>query len=80
MNWRREVRAAHLALTFLTTLPLPHTKEVREGDFARAAAYYPLAGYAVGGLVALLLWLPLPAMAVGVLVTGWLFTRFAQRS
>lgn len=55
-----EWRALHLALTFLTTLPLPHVREVREGDFARASAYYPLAGYAVGGLVSLLLWLPLP--------------------
>ena len=50
---RDQVRAAHLALTFLTTLPLPHVKEVRDGDFARASAYYPLAGYAVGGVVAL---------------------------
>ncbi|WP_082505947.1 adenosylcobinamide-GDP ribazoletransferase [Deinococcus sp. Leaf326] len=81
MSWRREVRAAHLALTFLTTLPLPHTKELAEGDFARAAAYYPLAGYAVGGLVALMLWLPLPlpegvraalALAAWLALTGML--------
>lgn len=78
---RRHLDAAHLALTFLTTLPLPHIREVREGDFARASAYYPLAGYAVGGLVALTLWLPLAlpdgvraALAVGawLLVTGML--------
>ncbi|GAA5514193.1 adenosylcobinamide-GDP ribazoletransferase [Deinococcus carri] len=80
-GWRRQLQAAHLALTFLTTLPLPHVREVREGDFARASAYYPLAGYAVGGLVALVLWLPLPlpegvraALAVGawLAVTGML--------
>ncbi|WP_102127205.1 adenosylcobinamide-GDP ribazoletransferase [Deinococcus planocerae] len=80
-SWRRQLDAAHLALTFLTTLPLPHIREVREGDFARASAYYPLAGYAVGGVVALLLWLPLPlpdgvraALAVGawLAVTGML--------
>ncbi|SMB96233.1 adenosylcobinamide-GDP ribazoletransferase [Deinococcus hopiensis] len=79
--WQRHLAAAHLALTFLTTLPLPHVREVRQGDFARASAYYPLAGYAVGGLVALALWLPLPlpggvraALAVGawLLVTGML--------
>ncbi|MEF2279946.1 adenosylcobinamide-GDP ribazoletransferase [Deinococcus sp. YIM 134068] len=79
--WLRHLHAAHLALTFLTTLPLPHVREVREGDFARASAYYPLAGYAVGGVVALVLWLPLPlpegvraALAVGawLAVTGML--------
>ncbi|GAA5535052.1 adenosylcobinamide-GDP ribazoletransferase [Deinococcus aluminii] len=79
--WKRQLQAAHLALTFLTTLPLPHVREVREGDFARASAYYPLAGYAVGGLVALLLWLPLPlpdgvraalALAAWLAVTGML--------
>lgn len=78
---RDQLRAAHLALSFLTTLPLPHIQQVKEGDFARASAYYPLAGYAVGGLVALLLWLPLPlpdgvraALAVGawLAITGML--------
>ncbi|MFC4638189.1 adenosylcobinamide-GDP ribazoletransferase [Deinococcus hohokamensis] len=81
-SWlRQEAQAAHLALTFLTTLPLPHVREVRQGEFARASAYYPLAGYAVGGVVALLLWLPLPlpggvhsalALAAWLAVTGML--------
>lgn len=78
-RWRRQLDAAHLALTFLTTLPLPHVGEVRAGDFARASAYYPLAGYVVGGVVALALLLPLPdgvraALAVGawLAVTGML--------
>lgn len=78
---RRQLGAAHLALTFLTTLPLPHVGTLREGDFGRASAFYPLAGYAVGGLVTLALWAPLPlpdgvraALAVGVwlAVTGML--------
>lgn len=78
---RDQLRAAHLALTFLTTLPLPHIREVRDGDFAQASAYYPLAGYAVGGAVAGLLWLPVPlpggviaALSVGawLLLTGML--------
>lgn len=78
---RRSLDAAHLALTFFTTLPLPHVTEVREGDFGRASAFYPLAGYAVGGLVALTLWLPLPlpdgvraalALAAWLAVTGML--------
>ncbi len=70
-----QLRAARLALTFLTTLPLPHITEVRAGDFARASAYYPLAGYVVGGLVSLLLWLglPLPGGVMAALAVGaWL--------
>lgn len=78
---RRQLHAAHLALTFLTTLPLPHVQTVEDGDFARASAYYPLAGYVVGGLVSLLLWLPLPlpdgvraalAVALWLTLTGML--------
>lgn len=77
---RDHLRAAHLALTFLTTLPLPQIR-YQDGDFARASAYYPLAGYAVGAGVALLLWLPLPlpagvraalAVALWLLLTGML--------
>nr|WP_221276963.1 adenosylcobinamide-GDP ribazoletransferase [Deinobacterium chartae] len=49
------VRAAHLALTFLTTLPLPNPGEVRSGEFARASGFYPLAGYMIGALAALTL-------------------------
>lgn len=74
-RWRRHLGAAHLALTFLTTLPLPHVGELRPGDFARASAYYPLAGYAVGGLVAGLLWLPLPlpdGVRAALAVAAWL--------
>ena len=69
------LRPAHLALTFLTTLPLPHTPEVQDGDFARASGFYPLAGWAVGGLTALVLWLPLPIPAgvhAALALTCWL--------
>ncbi len=75
------VRPAWLALTFLTTFPLPHILEIRDGDFARASGFYPLAGWAVGGLAALVLWLPLPiqagihaalALAVWLAATGLL--------
>ena len=76
-GWKRkqEFKALHLALAFLTTLPLPHIHDVQPGDFARASAYYPLAGYAVGGLVAGLLYLnvPLPPGVVAALGVGlWL--------
>jgi len=71
------VRAAHLALNFLTTLPLPHVGEVRQGEFARASGFYPLAGYAVGGVVALVwlltTWLHLPSGVGAALgVAAWL--------
>ncbi len=69
------LRPAHLALTFLTTLPLPHIPEIRDGDFARASGFYPLAGWVVGGLAALVLWLPLPIPAgvhAALALTCWL--------
>ncbi|WP_237724675.1 adenosylcobinamide-GDP ribazoletransferase [Deinococcus alpinitundrae] len=70
-------RAAHLALTSLTTLPLPHIGEVREGGFTRASGFYPLAGHAVGGVVArvglLGHWLHLPSdMGAALGVDTWL--------
>lgn len=74
-RWQRQLGAAHLALTFLTTLPLPHVAQVRDGDFARASAFYPLAGYVVGGLVAALLALPLPlpdGVHAALAVAAWL--------
>ncbi len=61
-------------------MPLPPAT-VQPGDFARASAYYPLAGYLVGSLSAAALWLtaPLPdgvgaALTLGVWLglTGWL--------
>lgn len=73
--FKRQVKAIHLALTFLTTLPLPYITSVEEGDFARASAYYPLAGYVVGGLVTFILWLPLPlpdGVKAAVAVGAWL--------
>jgi adenosylcobinamide-GDP ribazoletransferase len=69
------VRPAWLALTFLTTFPLPHLLEVRDGEFARASGFYPLAGWTVGGLAALLLWLPLPVPAgvhSALVLAAWL--------
>ncbi len=73
---RALLRPAHLALTFLTTLPLPHVGEVREGEFARASGFYPLAGYAVGALVALVLWAPVPlpgGVRAALAVVAWLW-------
>lgn len=63
--WKRELHAAQLAITFLSAVPLPSVMDIREGDFQRASSYYPLAGYCIGGFVALFLWLPLP-LPIGV--------------
>ena len=72
------LRAAHLALTFLTTLPLPHVGEVREGEFSKASGFYPLAGYVVGGVLALAWWicssLNLPAgVSAALILSAWLW-------
>lgn len=75
--FRDALRSAHLALTFLTTLPFPHVHEVRDGEFARASGYYPLAGYAVGAIVALILWVPAPipdGVRAALAVAAWLAT------
>ncbi len=72
-GWRSHLDAALLALGFMTTLPVPPLREVRDADFARAKAYFPLAGYVVGGAVALALTLPLPAGVGAALGVGaWL--------
>ena len=73
--FRDALRGAHLALTFLTTLPFPHVREVRDGEFARASGYYPLAGYAIGVIVALILWVPAPVpegVQAAMAVAAWL--------
>lgn len=50
------MRAAILALQFMTRLPIPAVA-AGERDFARAIRWFPLAGLAVGGLVAGAVWL-----------------------
>ncbi|MGI8947678.1 MAG: adenosylcobinamide-GDP ribazoletransferase [Ornithinimicrobium sp.] len=69
---REEVRAAHWALSFLTVLPLPDVGHVPGDRPARATAYYPLAGYAVGGLATLVLLLPLdPGLRAALALAVW---------
>ena len=71
------LRPALLALTFLTTFPFPSVMDVRDGEFARASGYYPLAGWLIGGLAAgllwLLSWLPLPPdVRAALVLAAWL--------
>ena len=45
------LRGLHLAHTFLTTLPLPHVGEVRDGEFRYASGFYPAVGFTLGVLL-----------------------------
>ena len=41
------------AFRLLTSLPMPATGEWQAGDSGRAAGWYPIVGFCIGGLVAL---------------------------
>lgn len=69
------LRALHVALTFLTTLPLPPVAAWQDGDARRSVRAYPLVGLLLGALLTLAWWLlsPIPADLRGVLILGlWL--------
>ncbi|RIH86229.1 adenosylcobinamide-GDP ribazoletransferase [Calidithermus roseus] len=51
------MRPFWLALGFLTTFPVPKLGEVQPGEMRAASAFYPLAGYCLGGVLALAAWL-----------------------
>lgn len=48
------MRGFFLALQFLTRLPVPAVRDFQAGDLARSAAWFPLVGLLLGGLLALL--------------------------
>ena len=77
----REIRIFFAALTFFTRIPSPLSSDVHDETLLnRAAKYFPLAGWIVGGICALVLWFSgfiLPnsisimlSMIAGVIVTG----------
>ena len=69
------MRPFWLALGFLTTFPVPNLGAVKEGEMRSASAFYPVAGYAIGTLLALLAWLTqgLPHGLQGaLLLAAWL--------
>jgi len=69
------MRPFWLALGFLTTFPVPSLGEVRPGEMRAASAFYPVAGYCIGGVLALAAWLtqPLPDGLQGALLLAvWL--------
>lgn len=59
------MRGLILALGFLTRLPLPALRDFQPAELARAVVWFPAAGLAVGGAVAL-------AAAVGAQLDPWL--------
>ncbi len=66
------LRALHVALSFMTTLPLPAVKNWQEGDARRAVTAYPLVGLILGGLLCggFTLLEPLPDALRGALLLG----------
>ncbi len=66
------VRALHVALTFLTTLPLPPVNVWREGDARRSVRAYPLVGLLLGAILWGAAWMlgPLPDTLRGALLLG----------
>lgn len=69
------MRPLWLAIGFLTTFPVPNPGEVKPGEMRAASAFYPLAGYLIGTVLALASWLTssLPDGIQGaLLLTAWL--------
>jgi len=63
----REVRAAWVATSFLTRLPVPpSTHHLQAGDLQRATSWFPLVGALVGLATAGLTWLLHPHLPFGI--------------
>lgn len=63
------------ALQFLSTLPVPAGRELREEDWGRATAWYPAVGLVLGAILAVVDWVlarVLPGgVAAAVLLLAW---------
>ncbi|MGV1099966.1 adenosylcobinamide-GDP ribazoletransferase [Thiovibrio sp. JS02] len=66
--------AARIAIAFLTIVPLPLPAQLSGEQLARSAAFFPLAGWLLGCLLAGACWvfvyLQLPALVAAVLLVG----------
>jgi adenosylcobinamide-GDP ribazoletransferase len=78
---KQEIKIFFVALTFFTRIPSPLSSDMYSEDLLnRAAKYFPLTGWIVGGICAIVLWISgqyLPhsvsiilSMVAGILVTG----------
>ncbi|MCX6688040.1 MAG: adenosylcobinamide-GDP ribazoletransferase [Methanoregula sp.] len=66
------MKALIALLQFATILPLGKPRDLEH--FAHHSYLYPLAGYVIGGLVAIMVfWIPSRTIAAGIAVTGVLF-------
>ncbi len=81
-GWRAEARALRAAVMFFTRLPLPSSQNWDSANLRRAAAYFPLVGWLVGGVAALAWWLGVhiwpPMVASGVSLTATLLLTGAM--
>ncbi len=66
------LRATYGAVGFLTQLPVGHSERSWKALTAQPVAF-PLVGYLVGALLALVFFLPLPAASVAVAFVLWLY-------
>lgn len=69
------MRPLWLAIGFLTVFPVPHLGEVKSGEMKAATTFYPVAGYLIWAVLALVAWLTaaLPDGLQGaVLLAVWL--------
>lgn len=67
-------RSPAIALAFLTILPLRVRGEISADDLRQSAAWFPLAGWLLGGAIGLVLilgaWLKLPALVTAVIAVA----------
>ena len=54
--FRNELRAIRMAVMFFTRIPLPSLVNYEPADLQRSSAYFPFAGWIVGGVAALVWW------------------------
>ncbi len=62
----REFRALHQAVMFFTRVPLPSLRDWVKADLERASTYFPLVGWLVGGVAALVWWSAYPTFGAQV--------------
>jgi len=68
------VKGFHIALQFLTRIPLPDCRDYDAYNVSRSVLFYPLVGLLIGLLLAVLAWIVTDSptfVAAGVILTVW---------